>query len=402
MAADAAPGGAEGVAARGLAAQGLALRAWALAVLGGGDVPPPAVTDAAWRVFLATEGCAVPLLERVRRQAPARVPRVLEAWARGELQRVLSARSQLRLLDRAAGRGGWPVVVLKGGVAVDSDPALDLVDLDLLLLPEQVLAFAAALEGDGYASAGVDYVEAGSEAHHLANRALPGSIPVELHFRLPVPEGAAGPWQRRIPLAGTRHLSRLEAADHLWHLLVHAAVQHPFKRGRLRDLLLIARALGESPEAVRASLRARAAAGPAAAALLGTWGMAQALAAGRTPADAFPRIAAGNYLLRAEPPRGAMRGHDVAVCVFALLGTADDRRALLRRVWHNPGHPSAIPSVARVERAAPWLGAAARRVARAVRYAAAAARSLPLAVRAHGAARGLRPAPGGVPSPAGE
>ncbi|HEX2208690.1 MAG TPA: nucleotidyltransferase family protein, partial [Longimicrobium sp.] len=306
------------------AAEALALRGWALRALSAGaDDPPPAAPDAAWTVFLATEGCGIALVERMR-QTGTPPPAVLERWARAELVRVLSARSQLRLLDRAAGRGGWAAVVLKGGASVADDPALDLVDLDLLLRREDVLAYAAALEADGYASLGADYVEEGSQAHHLGIRALPGSIPVELHFQLPVPGGAEGPWERRIPLAGTRHLSRLAAEDHLWHLLYHAAVQHTYKRGRVRDLLLIARVMGECGEAGRAAVRARAAADRGAAVLLATWRMAESLAAGTAPADAFRRIAAGNYVLRAAPPGGKVRAADVVVCLFAVLGEGGD------------------------------------------------------------------------------
>lgn len=340
-------------------------------------------------MFLETERCALPLLERVRGGVTLEgAPReALERMATAELKRVLAARAQLRLLDRMAGRLDATVVVLKGGVAVGDALPLDVMDVDLLVRDEDLAAFAAAADEEGYARIGEDRVGPLSEAHHLANRLLPSSIPVEFHHRVPGVGEEAGLRSRSVPLDALPHSFRLAPADHLWHLLVHGAVHHPLRRGRIRDLLLTARAVGGCAEEELAGVRVRLAEHPFAVELARVLAMSEALLAGRPTADPFRTTAAANYLLTALPLRGGAIPGDLASCVSILVGGGADRRQMGARLWHNPRAPSEVGSISALERRLPRLGAGVRRTARVLRYASVLPRAAIVAGWARRAAR---------------
>jgi hypothetical protein len=370
-----------------LAAAALRLRDWALEVLASRDDPQPSpvASPEAWEVFLRTERCALPLVGRAGRGG---AHEVLRRLATEEMTRVLSARAQLRVLDRIAAAGGWAPILLKGGVSAAGEDPLDLMDLDVLLVRDQAPRFAEAMGREGYGSLEPDVIGPDSSAHHLGNRRLPGSIQVEVHFRLPLVDDDARVRARSLPLAGADSFRRLGAADHAWHLLLHAAVQHPFRRGRIRDLLLIARALAECAPDERAEVHARVAAHPFAGPLEAVARAAEALGRGTLPPDTFRTIAAGNYVSHGWPKRWLLgRSADVTEVLFTLIGSPEDRREFAGRVWWNPPRASEVAVVARMERRSPPLGAAARRAVRVARFGAAALGALPLAVSALAARR---------------
>ena len=62
----------------------------------------------------------------------------------------LAARGQLRTISDLASNDGLRVVVLKGGVAVNSGFDLDLEDLDFLLPPDHARQLEAGLLQAGY------------------------------------------------------------------------------------------------------------------------------------------------------------------------------------------------------------------------------------------------------------
>lgn len=216
--------------------EALALRAWALSLLQGGspgDAPP--ASDDGWRAFLVTERCALALSARLGAaalRAPALAP--LAAQARVEAKRVLSARAQLARIGAAAAERGWRVGVLKGGVPLlRGGNGPDLMDLDVWASAADAAALARLLDAEGYLEVERD------AAHRLGVRARPDAIQVEIHTAVP---GLAGgdPWRH----AGrVGRLWALSPADHLWHLLLHSTEQHPDRRGRIRELLVLGDAL---------------------------------------------------------------------------------------------------------------------------------------------------------------
>lgn len=376
-----------------LAAQALRLRAWALELLGGGAAGDAPEADAsAWRVFLAVEGCAAPVRNALR-AAGVRAGAgegELDRAATRESQRVLSARAQVAAIDRLAAREGWRIAVLKGGVALQDAQPLDVGDLDLLAAPGDAPALLQALHEAGYAAYGEDHPAPGPRDHHYAPRYTPGAVPVEVHFRIGEMDPEHDLLGAAVPLERSRALLRLAPADHLRHVLLHTVVHHPHRRGRLRDLLLIAAAVralgGAGAEAALAPL----AGNPFAAQLGETLGAARALAEGRTPEDWWRRAGGASYAASASAwvarlPRG--RQDELSTCLFAALGCAEDRRRAWARLWAVPSSPSESSALAWIEDRSPAAGGAVRTATRVARYAAAAAAALPLVRAAREAER---------------
>ena len=376
-----------------LAADALRLRAWALELLGGGAAgDAPRVDPAAWRVFLRVEGCAMPVRNALHaaRAGAGAGEEALDGAARVESQRVLSARAQVATIDRLAAEKGWRIAVLKGGVALADPQPLDVGDLDLLVAPEDARALLAALHGAGYKAYGEDHPAPGPRDHHYAPRYTPGSVPVEVHFRI----GEMDPEQdllgAAVPLERSRALLRLAPADHLRHLLLHTAVHHPHRRGRVRDLLLIGAAVralgGAGADAAMASLAAH----PFATQLGETLGAAGTLAEGRTPKDRWRRTSGAAYAAAASAWVARLsraRQAELANCLFAAVGCAEDRRRVWARLWAAAATPSELPALVWLEDRSAVAGSAARRALRAARYAAAAAAALPLVRAARAAER---------------
>jgi hypothetical protein len=387
-------GGAPPVA---LAARALRLRAWALRLLGEG--PPtdaPAVGAAAWRLFLRVEGCALPVRAAMRAAGvhAGEGEGELDALAMAESQRVLSARAQVAVVDRMAAAEGWRIAVLKGGVALQGSPPLDVGDLDLLAGPAHAPALLAALHAAGYATYGEDIEQPGPRDHHYAPRFIPRTVPVEVHFRIGEMDPRRDLLADAVPLEGVRTLLRLDPADHLRHLLLHTVAHHPHRRGRLRDLLLTAAAVRELGPAGVAQAMAPLAGHPFAAPLAETLGAAQALAEGRTPADRWRRASGAAYVAAATAwvaRLGRSRQAELSTCIYAALGTAEDRRRLWARVWGRASSPSESPAVAWLESRAPLAGGVVRTTVRAARYAAAAAAAVPLVRAARTAERHAGP-----------
>jgi Uncharacterised nucleotidyltransferase len=367
-----------------LSAQALRLRAWALELLGGGAAgDAPEAEPAAWRVFLRVEACAVPVRNALR-AAGVRAGAgegEMDRAATAESQRVLSARAQVAAIDGLAAKEGWRIAVLKGGVALQDAQPLDVGDLDLLVAPGDAEALLEALRAAGYAAYGEDHAAPGPRDHHYAPRYTPGAVPVEVHFRI----GEMDPEQdllgAAVPLERSRALLRLAPADHLRHLLLHTVAHHPHRRGRLRDLLLIAAAVrapgGAGVDAALASLAAH----PFAAQLGETLGAARALAEGRTPEDRWRRTSGAAYAASASAWVGRLsrgRQDELSTCLFAALGCAEDRRRAWARLWATAATPSELPALAWLEGRSAVAGGAVRRAVRAARDAAAAAAALPL------------------------
>ncbi|HEU4557197.1 MAG TPA: nucleotidyltransferase family protein [Longimicrobium sp.] len=276
--------------------EALALRGWALRLLAGAAaMPPPEAGAGSWAVFAHTERCAHPLLQalaRARIALPVPAERVLRAYADTELKRILSAAAQLHALRGVARETGWTVVVMKGGVlATTPARAVDVLDLDVLLLPAEARALAARLDATlGYVTLEADPDPRAGMAH-LAQRIAPHHVQVEIHERVSGLAEPAALLARVEPLEGAPGLFRLHAGDHLRHLLEHGVRDHPDRRGSLRDLLLVADAVRRAPDVPAEAW------GGGAQAERNVLAMARALAEGDAPPDAFAAEAAARYLV---------------------------------------------------------------------------------------------------------
>jgi len=335
----------------------LHLRAWALSALSSSApaTPPPDASLDGWSLFLRGEQCALALSARgaAGREGPG--AQAVHAFAVAESRNVLAARGQLRRMEALARAQGLRILVLKGGVPLlHGAGGPRLLDVDVLCSPADAAAVAAALDRAGYHGTG------SAGAHRLAVRVAENDIAMEIHTAVP---GVRGPvWERARPAGPDSALLVLHPADHLLHLLLHSVVQHADRRGRVRELLVIADAIGRCAPEDLAAVREAAAREPEAALLANQLSMAQALIDGRgAPEDAFRLTAAGTYVMAATFPRWGIRG---SLLEFAwLAGIA----AVARRTGtpsglgaHTLDLPSAWPPLALLRRVAPPAERAAR------------------------------------------
>ena len=349
----------------------LYLRAAALSVLGGREPDWPRLEQCSadsWKVFLRTERCALALKARLTgaRDAvlePARAE--IERAATRELQRILSARGQLLRIGRLAAAHAIPAIVLKGGVAALTSAApVDLHDVDVLVRPHQAEQLAALLDKEGFHSTGP------ATTAHLPQRVSPNGVHIEVHFTIDDIELTDALWNRAGLLDRAAGLSRMGAADHLWHLLVHSVVTHPYRRGSLRDALLIAEALGDCSAAELQQVERLIAGRPLSQPLRDVLAMARQLRDGVPVRDRFRREAAANYVLRGPLGwLGFTRFWSVAFvgALFSQLGSGIDRRREWATAWNRPDFVSPWEFAARLERRAPRLGRLCRNAVKVTR-----------------------------------
>ena len=348
----------------------LLLRAWALDLLIGErrathPLAESPVSPATWELFLRTERCALPLRARLAAQSRSPVAdpvaQLLERLATIELKHALSARGQLLEISRLAAAHGLEPIVLKGAVAALSHDPLDLVDVDIFLPREEGELLARLLNERGYRSTVLP------SAAHLPAIVGPQAMPIEVHFAINDLDEIVELRARARPFPGFPGLWTLSPPDHLWHLLVHSVVTHPYRRGCLRDLLLINSAVRECSPAelddVTSRITRRSPSGP----LSAMRALAQAVDGG-VAIDRFRAEAAANYLLRSRFS-WLVRSHilhPISASVFALLGTRWDRQAewaqVLRR--REQWEPSSWRFLAAVQRRSPWVGDTTRRLLR--------------------------------------
>ncbi len=376
------------------ALEALRIRALALRVLAEPHAsPPPELWNEAthcapgsWRVFLTAERCAIRLEKLLRAtgqrgRLPGAVESVLHQRARNELARVLSARTQLTRIGKMAGPLGMRPVVLKGGCSTHGDDPLDLSDLDGLLPSDHATSLAAALDARGHEATF-------STPQHLRARLTPQALPVEIHVTLD-PHGAPAEewlWHGITPIPTNPGLWRLSPVEHLWHVLRHATVDHPSRRGRLRDLLLIADAASACAQDELAEVTTRINRHEYAAPLGDVLTMALDLSKGCLVVDRFRPVAITHYLVRGLTRRLGMspaRSRDVAESTFALVLGARERRALWRqRVLQTTQDRSPYRVIAAVEARFPRLGRAWRVSVRSAYRTGVLVTALPIAVMA--------------------
>lgn len=358
--------------------EALAGRRWTLALLAappGAAVPaPPAIGEPAWRLLLDVESCGLPLARALRAvpeaaRLPAAVLALVREAEQRELQRVLMARAQLRALDALARAHAVAPVVLKGGAVVLHDEPLDLGDLDLLMASEaEARRFAAVLEGCGYAAAQPDAPVV--LRNHLSARYLPGGLPVELHVRTAYGDGEAVE-APSVPLADCRALRGTEAAGEIARVLRHTVRHHYFRRGHLRDVVLLAWHVRRCEGAGLEALRGRLSGEVDGAAQLRLLEMAESVAWRRGMAGAGPDPFAGVSAMRYEARQATGLALERRVfrsrldeSVQRWLGDRRDWRRWLARSVTEPVRPGTSWDLARLRRRAPLVAEVAGRAGR--------------------------------------
>ena len=354
----------------------LSLRAWALDLLlarrpGDRSTRPDFVgsdSPATWELFLRSERCALPLRSRLVLESrtslhPGPV-QVLQARAISELQRILSARGQLLQIRELAAVHGFEPIVLKGGVAtLSGNEPVDVDDVDVLLAEEPAGLLGSLLDDRGYRSI------ASWTVAHLAPRFAPEAVSVEVHFAIKdadqIPELRA----RARPFAGFPGLWRLSSSDHLWHLLVHSVVTHPYRRGCIRDVVLTSSAARDCSQAELDEVTGRIARHRQGRLLTAMLELAKAVYSGASVTDPFRAEAAANYLLRARFGWAARWRvlSPMGTTVFVLLGCRMDRQAEWVEAITRPPLPSSWGFLAAMQRRWPRLGDASQRILRILR-----------------------------------
>jgi len=365
-----------------VAAQGLRLRRFTLQVLREEGPSPevPQVGPSAWDVFLRSERCATTLLEHIRHRnitLPTSAAEKVERAAMLERAKVVRASAQLGQIAQLAGRMEAKVIVLKGSLPIlEAGPILDLDDIDVLVMGEDVSRFADALDQDGYRQ------EGSSSARHLTTRRASQALDVEIHVAIDI-RGAPVPpsvWAKAEQVVHAGGLWCLHPADHLWHVLVHSVADHPNRRSRIRDVLLLRHALSRCDAAALDDVAKRTAGHPVGKQMEAMIGLARDLEAGAT--DPFESVAFTRYYLQAGSKwRWLQRTGAIYAWVTALQLGPFERRVLLHQPWLRSRAPSLISSVRWLERVAPRLGRIARVSVRLGYQLVMATLALPLAAK---------------------
>jgi hypothetical protein len=346
--------------------------------------PAAACSAAIWRAFLRAERCAIRLERALEttgylQQLSPEVRDVIRQRALDEQTRILSARSQLHELGQIAVERDWRPAVLKGGLSALVGPGpVDLNDVDILVPKAAAGALATVLDDRGH---GAIF----STAQHLGARILPNALPVEIHISLEA-DGALPAervWQGLTPVPGCPGLHALAPADHLWHVLRHAVVDHPNRRGRLRDLLVVSDAVAACGPEELAQLESRVDQHEYTTPLRDVLAMAAAMSTSTPLTDRFRQLALAHYLVRqvtGRLPVSTARARDLAEWTFALLLGRRERRALwIHQVWQRTLEPSPYRFIAWLEQRFPRLGRAWRVSIRSAYRALLVAGAVPIA-----------------------
>jgi hypothetical protein len=365
----------------------LALRTWALAALAGrADAACPDASSAAWSLFLEGERCGLPLvrlLESGRGLTGISRERIgqLRMRAEAERARIKSAQRHLRALAVIGHRHGWPVVVFKAAAAaLDPIRAVDMEDVDVLVHPDHVHAVAAELKRAGYSDAG-----GGASARHISGMSDGDLLKIDVHFTLDFDGGRLdrSVWNGTRPCSEHAGLWTLAPADHVQLMLSHVVVEHPNRRSNIRELLLLASQLADSPETL-CDVEQRIASHPERDALVAVLREAGALHRGEPVSHASHRDAAATYavrhlLHRYELPTVLMQW-SYRTSFAILLGSAA-RRGFWQRLLVRQGR-SQHKWLARLEDRYPLPGMAVRLAGRLAGALASLVVALPVSVLA--------------------
>ena len=301
------------------------------------------VSAAGWQLFLTEEGCAAVVQQSLIElelldSLPKDVRREIRRLALAEAQRALSVRQQIAEVSKIAHDHNWRVVILKGGVGIaESSDVLYITDLDVLTTPDVAPQLARELAAIGYRGGEEQHM------HHLTPSVAEGGVTIEIHreWDSDAREVHESWWRSTRKLRQCPPLERPGDADHLWHMLVHGVEQHPERRGRLRDALLMWRVLAACSAADIAEVERRIAAHVNRKALAEMLDFVRGLNAD-SPPDQLRTRAAARYALRwlelHAPVPGWIRGQLRALTLSIVDGPRELGyyvRRVLPTIWRG-------------------------------------------------------------------
>jgi hypothetical protein len=226
-----------------------------IAFLAEHDVATETLAPADWDrlITLAHRHNVAPLLyARLNKRGVTAPPEITErlhhVYLASATRNVRLFRAVANILN-ALRSANIPVIPLKGAClaeAVYDNIALrPMGDVDLLVRPGDLAQALEVLRGLGYvASHPFDMESVRQVAHHMPQLSKPGEVTIELHWTIVNPcrnirfddRDLEGVWSRAMPVKiGGVDALMLSPMDLLWHLCLHASVQHRFDGIGLRD-----------------------------------------------------------------------------------------------------------------------------------------------------------------------
>jgi hypothetical protein len=339
--------------------------------------------------FLRIERCALALRVRLAeyrltQETPPALMDIVSAQAMRELQRSLSAQAQLHRIARLVDEHDWKVVVLKGGVTIATGGQVDVQDVDVLMEATDGATLARLLDTSGYTTSHLHPL------HHLSPRYTSETVAIEIHQTIPGMPEAQTLMDRAVRIDAIPGLWRLSQADHIWHMLIHATLQHPERRGNLRDVTMLARAVDDCPPEDLAMVLAQIEAHPEAPVLRATIGLARAFRAKQFTADPFAESMLRKYTFCQRYDRRSNQVRERAVRL--LSGDRSLVRALREDLALTNEIPSVLGPLNRLNRRVPWLALLIRQGLRLGRLALVAGLAAQNAWDVHRVARRWREA----------
>lgn len=323
----------------------LLLRKWALEILASspaersseGFSTISSCSADSWRLFLRSERCAVPLSRAVDPQSLGPAAELLLRFTNREALRIRSGRDQCEEFLSSITTAGAQTILLKGAAYnLAASGSVDLSDIDLLCHPDHAIELQHALIRLGYVESGT------GTSYCLPTLSRPSGLPIEIHTSIPWLLPFTDVWERAIPPGEGTGFWNLSGCDGLWHLLVHTVKHHPERRGRIRDLCMIAGVIAASTESDVCELTERIVADPCASPLLQLLGMAQDIARGNRPEDPFIGNAARSYIFRTRFSRRRMPPRLYAVVKFAHTTHYSENVLLETRAQAGFDRPSSV------------------------------------------------------------
>ena len=329
----------------------LALRRWAATALDRhlrGDLITTIPDAPAWAwQHLATHDRVATSLVAACSDASLPIPDALRQHALRDGQQRLLLLARLHEVTAIAAAAGIPVLLLKGTADLGDPLVTPSGDLDLFVRREQLRALADALVRAGWSAP--DWQTPTSKPGVTLSRTQ-DPVTVDVHagwFNMGHDLDAVA-WNEPMAIPTLPGHCRPATRLHAWHLLTHGALQHPERRGGLRDAWRLHRLVRDCTDADRAWISARVEAHPERELLADDWQRiresvtAYALTDGGTLA-ALLREQCARYPLRWTRLQSFFQ-----TMRFALSGPPPFRRyvawRMTRQPWMRPnGDPLSAP-----------------------------------------------------------
>jgi hypothetical protein len=306
------------------------VRRWAATTLDhhlgiGNIVAPPDAPEWAWQHLAVHDRVATSLVAACA-AAGIPIPELLRQHALRDGQQRLLLLSRLHEVTTIAAAAGIPVLLLKGTADL-GDPFLSPSgDLDLFVRLEQLRPLADALVRAGWSVP--DWQGPASKPGVTLSRDH-DPVPIDLHagwFNMREDTGCEV-WDAPVAIPSLPGHHRPATRLQTWHLLLHGALQHPERRGCLRDTLRLHRLVHGCSTQDRAWMQAEIATHPDRDVLAGEWSRLMASVASHATTNGAELAAWTREVLSRRRIRWARLHSHYQMLLFGLTG----HRALL---WH--------------------------------------------------------------------